>query len=757
MNRLKYISITILFFMIQMTQGFVLSLGSTGKEENQKTFQEFLKKSFKENFEVIKPLQSFSNSNFLIREFSKNDLWVLRVPQDVSNKISNRSQELEVLAWARNKQISLIEVKDYDIDKGYLLTRFLSGKSLSAYDLQDIDGLQRALKLLHLLHDSKDVPISSKFQPFSRFQATLEIVARDGFSLPIEVHKLANQLNDLFSKIPSYHFQSVPCHNDPSPENFFYENGNLYLHDWELAGFNDPMWDLSHLSVIAQCDPDVVLKFYPTSDSLALEKIIFFRPFIFFETIVWAALELQKQSSSQSKQLAETLYQTFMLKIEESINSYSFQNSFQKLIQGGNFMMTAPVLAKTAESFPDFKLKTQISTIFLEYDKYLLLLQRCHKEDQSHTWGIPGGKAEKGEEPIQTVLRELKEETQLELMPGEVQYLGHRYARIPGWDYVVHIFHAKLNERPIVVLDPKEHSKYEWVSIHAFKLLPLLKGQDEVFDIVYGNRLWQKVSQTTSLLEKTQQVATLILRKGDKEIIFNEQRRFILNLIGTSGSGKGTQGEMLSKLFDIPNISAGDIFRDEFRAKSKLGWIVQTYDEHHYPDYLPDEVPIGMIAKRLVEEDCDNGFILDGFPRTKAQGDATREVFLRPGDVHIPLFMDVPEEDIWERLPGRSICPDCGHQVRQFDENPNPGYCPIEAKDGKLVKLDKRVEDIDKSKIERRLKMFRDNKEEILSSIGRRDHVSVFHLNNTIPPREVLHQLCEQIQSHLDQLEVNEL
>lgn len=410
-----------------------------------------------------------------------------------------------------------------------------------------------------------------------------------------------------------------------------------------------------------------------------------------------------------------------------------------------------PILATSANVFPEFEPKTQISTIFLEHDKHLLLLKRCHKEDQPNIWGTPGGKIERGEEPLQTVLRELKEETQIKLAPDEVFYQGHRYARVPECDYIMHIYYAEIKERPIVLLDPKEHSEYEWISLYAFKLMPLLKSQDEVFDILYGDRIWQKINPVTSG-QQVQDLATLLLCKGNRTLIFNNERRFSLNLIGTSGSGKGTQGEMLSKLFGIPTISIGDLFRDEFRTKSNLGWIIQNYDEHYYPDYLPDEVPIGMIAKRLAEEDCNQGFILDGFPRTEKQADIMRKVLLKTNDFHVPLFMNVSETDIWERLPGRSICSNCGHQVRQFDETLWPGYCPIDARKGKMIKLEQRSEDMDR-KIERRLKMFRENKDEIISTMNLRDPVQTFNLNNTISPREVLHQLCDHIQICLDQLD----
>ncbi len=416
-------------------------------------------------------------------------------------------------------------------------------------------------------------------------------------------------------------------------------------------------------------------------------------------------------------------------------------------------MSVKPVLSESRDPFPNFQPQTEISTLFLEYNRHLLLLMRSHKEDQPATWGVPGGKAERGETPTQTVLRELQEETQLEYSPGDVKYCGRRYARIPGWDYIIHLYQAEVKEQPEIRLDPKEHSNFEWVSIHAFKLMPLMKGQAEAFDILYADRLWQRLDLNNSPEAKeVDKARSLVLRKGDRSLCFDETRRFIVNLIGTSGSGKGTQGEMLSQLFNIPNISAGDLFRDEFRAQSKLGGMIQVFDQQHYPAYLPDEIPMGMMSRRLAGEDCQIGFILDGFPRTEQQGAVTREVFFRKNDFHVPLFMDVPESDIWERLPGRSICPDCGVQVRKFDENPWPGFCPVEGKTGKMVKLDKRAEDIDQSKTERRLKMFSDNREGILSSMGKRDAVTTFSLNNRIPPREVLHQLCERVQQRLDQL-----
>lgn len=410
--------------------------------------------------------------------------------------------------------------------------------------------------------------------------------------------------------------------------------------------------------------------------------------------------------------------------------------------------MSLKVFSSSMKTYPGFQLKAEISTVFIEVDKHVLLLKRSKKEDQSDTWGIPGGKKELHEQPIDTLLREVKEETQIDLYAKEISYHGHRYARIPNWDYIIHLYRVNLKERPAVILS-KEHTAYRWVSIYAFKMLNLVKGQDEAFDIVYDDKVWRKVDN--DLADKVNSTASLTLKKGTKELRFTQNRRFILNLIGTSGSGKGTQGEMLSKIYGIPNVSAGDLFRDEFREKSFLGEMIQLFDRNHFPAYLPDEVPVGMMIKRLTTEDCKLGFIFDGFPRTKVQTEVTASVILKSDDLHVPLFMDVEEKSILERLSGRSICNECGHQVREFDENPWPGFCPIEAASGKMIPLEKRVEDINQEKIERRLKMFRENKDVIVEGLEKRDKVHSFKLDNKIPPLDVLHLLSETIQKRLDE------
>lgn len=718
----------------------------------------FVTNTTNQNYTIKKRLKSFSNKNFKICTLDGTE-FVVRIPNTIALHLANKGSELPILHWAKRAGISLIEVIAFNEEKGYLLTKFLQGNSSSSSDFANLSNLKQALNLLHRLHTSKDIPLSNGFDPLKRYEVTAQEASKTGFHLPEEVTRMASCLKDHLSLIPSSTWRKAPCHNDPSPENFFRQDSQLYLHDWELASLNDPMWDLAHFSVIGSVEMEKICAIYPLEDPLAKEKIVFFQAFIFFNSVIWASLEALQPTSTLPACDVATLYGTFTAKLKAHLDSQPFQGALKTLKLGYHNMAisaVSPVLARSADAFPGFKLKTKISTLFLECQEHLLVLMRSHKEDQPAKWGIPGGKAEKDETSYETLTRELREETKITLDQKLITYHGHRYARIPGWDYIVHIYSALVDTRPVVVLDPKEHSCYEWVSIYAFKTMPLIRGQDEVFDVVYADRLWQTVhAGSSSTSQKTDNASSLVLRKGDKELIFDKRKRFVINLIGTSGSGKGTQGELLSQLFLIPNISAGDLFRDEFRNKTKLGAMVKAYDDTHYPAYLPDEVPTGMMARRLAAPDCQTGFILDGFPRTKAQGDVTREVFLGRDDTHIPLFMDVPESAIWERLPSRQICPDCGHQVRKFDENPFPGYCPIDGAKGKMVSLEHRAEDTDRTKTERRLHMFAENKDVILSTMAQRDLVTTFALDNTIPPREVLHRLSTTIQKRLDTLYAN--
>ena len=126
-------------------------------------------------------------------------------------------------------------------------------------------------------------------------------------------------------------------------------------------------------------------------------------------------------------------------------------------------------------------------------------------------------------------------------------------------------------------------------------------------------------------------------------------------LIGAPGAGKGTQSEFISRHFDIPAISTGNIIRKAVKAGTELGKQVKTYMEDGR--LVPDELVIGLIKERLAEPDCKKGFILDGFPRTVAQARALENMGVKIDSV---VEINVPDEVIAERMGGRLVCPKCG-------------------------------------------------------------------------------------------------
>ena len=127
-----------------------------------------------------------------------------------------------------------------------------------------------------------------------------------------------------------------------------------------------------------------------------------------------------------------------------------------------------------------------------------------------------------------------------------------------------------------------------------------------------------------------------------------------LILLGAPGAGKGTQSEKISAKYHIPAIATGDILRAERKAGTELGKIAQAYIDDG--KLVPDSVVIGIIKKYMVENDCENGFILDGFPRSIPQAEALEEMGIR---IDAVLSIEVSDEKIIERMSGRRVC-SCG-------------------------------------------------------------------------------------------------
>lgn len=130
-------------------------------------------------------------------------------------------------------------------------------------------------------------------------------------------------------------------------------------------------------------------------------------------------------------------------------------------------------------------------------------------------------------------------------------------------------------------------------------------------------------------------------------------------LLGPPGAGKGTQAKSISQAYSIPHISTGDIFRKNISEKTPLGVEAKGYMDKG--QLVPDELTINLVKDRLTQEDCKNGFLLDGFPRTVKQAEAL-DAFLDKNKMAIDaaLLIDVPSTLILERMTGRRVCPECG-------------------------------------------------------------------------------------------------
>lgn len=128
-----------------------------------------------------------------------------------------------------------------------------------------------------------------------------------------------------------------------------------------------------------------------------------------------------------------------------------------------------------------------------------------------------------------------------------------------------------------------------------------------------------------------------------------------LILLGAPGAGKGTQAEVICDHLHIPTISTGNVLREALKNGTQLGLKAKSFMDSGA--LVPDDVVIGIIKERLSEDDCQNGFILDGFPRTVPQAEALDEMGVVIDKV---IDIEVADEKIMQRLSGRRVCQDCG-------------------------------------------------------------------------------------------------
>ncbi len=144
-----------------------------------------------------------------------------------------------------------------------------------------------------------------------------------------------------------------------------------------------------------------------------------------------------------------------------------------------------------------------------------------------------------------------------------------------------------------------------------------------------------------------------------------------LILLGAPGAGKGTQAELICEKLSIPTISTGNILREAIKNKTERGMMAKSYMDAG--KLVPDDVVVGIVSERILEDDCKNGFILDGMPRTVAQAEALDKMGV---EIDVVLSIDVADSVIEGRMTGRRVCEACGASYHIEHKRPKvEGVC----------------------------------------------------------------------------------
>lgn len=130
-------------------------------------------------------------------------------------------------------------------------------------------------------------------------------------------------------------------------------------------------------------------------------------------------------------------------------------------------------------------------------------------------------------------------------------------------------------------------------------------------------------------------------------------------MLGAPGAGKGTQAKMIAEKYGVPHVSTGDIFRANIKNGTELGKEAKQYMDQGL--LVPDELTVRILLDRVAQDDCKNGYVLDGFPRTIPQAEVLDSELSKLGDhIDYAIDVDVPDENIIKRMSGRRACLTCG-------------------------------------------------------------------------------------------------
>ncbi len=206
-------------------------------------------------------------------------------------------------------------------------------------------------------------------------------------------------------------------------------------------------------------------------------------------------------------------------------------------------------------------------------------------------------------------------------------------------------------------------------------------------------------------------------------------------LLGPPGAGKGTQAKSISNRYSILHISTGDIFRKNISENTPLGVEAKRYMDNG--QLVPDEVTINMVKDRLEQDDCKNGYLLDGFPRTVHQAEALEEFLNSRGEsLDTSLLIEVPTNFILERMTGRRVCPSCGASYHvKFNPPTEDGKCDVCGSDV-IQRKDDTVETV-----QERLDVYQRQTQPLIDFYEAKNKLSV--VDGTKAINEVFEDICK--------------
>lgn len=211
-----------------------------------------------------------------------------------------------------------------------------------------------------------------------------------------------------------------------------------------------------------------------------------------------------------------------------------------------------------------------------------------------------------------------------------------------------------------------------------------------------------------------------------------------LVLLGPPGAGKGTQAAGIIKNYSIPHISTGDIFRKNIKENTELGLEAKKYMDQGL--LVPDELVVRIVKDRLLEEDCKEGFLLDGFPRTCAQADAL-DAELKEMGIALDSVVNivVPAEALIQRAVGRRICKTCGATYHiEFNKPEVEGVCDVDG--GELFQRD----DDNEETVSKRIEVYNEQTQPLIDYYT--DKGIIFNVDGLKPIDEVLGEIINELE-----------